>query len=279
MRIRKIIKDGFRGKPDFSDLLTNSFQIDDFLLSFECPNNIYSGCVYQDVVNLYGFDTNAEIERHEKVINLAYVLFCFHKVILNPIFPVNLQGKLFISLRIKSADRVIDTAEELSYFLEKDYLDFYHDPNPSEDSWRGSHTELMNNAYKWVNYRWGEEPETEEAEKKKEAYLIDEFMRAYPPIKCETVNIGKNRYSKYIEGNLKFKSDYRRVYNLPIKGRFFFSIEFYYLTEGSETKKKLIDWILNADETFEKRVLERLDVSPLIDSVVEPNVEKLSHDA
>lgn len=104
-------------------------------------------------------------------------------------------------------------------------------------------------------------------------------MRAYPPIKCETVNIGKNRYSKYIEGNLKFKSDYRRVYNLPIKGRFFFSIEFYYLTEGSETKKKLIDWILNADETFEKRVLERLDVSPLIDSVVEPNVEKLSHDA
>jgi hypothetical protein len=279
MRIRKIIKDGFRGKPDFSNLLSNSFRIDEFLLSFECPNNIYSGCVYQGLVNLEGFDTNAENERHEKVINLAYLLFCFHKVILNPIFPVNLQGKLFISLRIKSADRVINTVEELSYFLEKDYVDFYHDPNPSEDSWRGSHTALMDNAYKWVNYRWGEEPETEEAEKKKEAYLIDEFMRAYPPIKCETVNIGKNSYSKYIEGNLKFKSDYRRVYNLPIKGGFFFSIEFYYLTEGSETKKKLIDWILTADETFEKRVLERLEISPLIDSAIEPKVEKLSHDA
>lgn len=278
MRIRKIIKDGFRGKPDFSDLLINLFQIDDFLLSFECPNNIYSGCVYQDLVNLEGFDTNAENERHEKVINLAYVLFCFHKVILNPIFPVNLQGKLFISLRIKSADRVINTVEELSYYLVKDYVDFYHDPNPSEDSWRGCHTDMMNDFRRRANRQWGEEPETEEAEKEKEDYLIGAFMRGYPPIKCETVKIGKNSYSKYIEGNLKFKRDYRRVYNLPIKGEFFFSIEFYYLTEGSETKKKLIDWILTADETFEKRVLERLEISPLIDSAIEPKVEKISHD-
>ncbi len=279
MNVFNIMRDGFRGKPDFSHMLANSFKIDNLLLSFECPNNIQTGCVYKDTVNLDNFNSQTEIERHEKVINLAYVLFSFNKVIPNPIFPVNLQGRLFITLRIRSANKIIYTIEELSYFLQKDYFDFYHDKNPSADSFRGSHTEMMNDAYRWVNYRYGEEPETEEQKKNKEDYLIDEFMRAYPPIKCEAVNIGGNTYSKYIEGNLQYKRDYRRVYNLPIKGEFFLSLEFKYLTEGSRTKQKLIDWIRTADETFEKRVLERLDISPLIDSVVEPNVEKLTSES
>lgn len=52
MGLIKIFKDGFRGKPDFSNLLHNVFQIDDLVLSFECPNNIYEGHVYQDLVEL-----------------------------------------------------------------------------------------------------------------------------------------------------------------------------------------------------------------------------------
>ncbi|CAE6954341.1 DNAase [Vibrio sp. B1FLJ16] len=279
MCIFSYIKDGFRGKPDFSETLSNSFQIDDLLLSFECPNNIQAGCVYQDKVKLDDFCSQTEIERHEKALNLAYVLFSFNKVIPNPIFPVNLQGRVFITLRIKSANKKIYTIEELSYFLQKDYFDFYHDSNPSEDSMRGSHTEMMNDAYRWVNYRYGEEPETEEQEKKKEDYLIDAFMRAYPPIKCETVNIGRNTYSKYIEGNLKYKRDYRRVYNLPIKDKFFISIEFKCLPENYHRDKKLISWIRTADEAFEYQVLERLEISLLIDSAVEPNIEKISVDS
>ncbi len=52
MGLIKICKDGFRGKPDFLNLLHNVFQIDDLVLSFECPNNIYEGHVYQDLVEL-----------------------------------------------------------------------------------------------------------------------------------------------------------------------------------------------------------------------------------
>lgn len=278
MRILNIIKDGFRGKPDFSETLSNSFQIDDLLLSFECPNNIYSGCVYKDLIDLNAFDDECEVRDHEKLIRLAYVHFCFYKVISNPIFPVNLQGELFIRLRIRKAGVTINTVEELSGFLEKDYVEFYHDSNPSEDSMRGSHTRIMNRALEWVN-RWGEESESEEEEKEKKDYLTDAFMRAYPPIKCETVNIGRNTYSKYTEGNLKYKREYRRVYNLPIKDEFFFSIEFKYLPENYHRYKKLNSWIRTADETFEKQVLEKLEISPLIDSVVEPNVEKISVDS
>ncbi|TOH45754.1 DNAase, partial [Vibrio parahaemolyticus] len=52
MNFIKMCKDGFRGKPDFSNLLHNAFKIDDLVLSFECPNNIYEGHVHQDLVNL-----------------------------------------------------------------------------------------------------------------------------------------------------------------------------------------------------------------------------------
>ncbi len=275
MGIVNIIKDGFRGKPDFSETLSNSFQIDDLLIFFECPNNIFSGRVHKETIDLHAFDDECEVRRHEKLIRLAYVHFCFHKVILNPIFPVNLQGELFISLRIRAADNAITTVEELSVFLEKDYFEFYHGPNAIEDY----HTEYMKGLRKRANRRWGEEPETEERKKDKEDFLLRAFLRGYPPIKCETVNIGRNTYSKYAEGNLEHKLEYKRVYNLPIKDNFFFSIEFKYLPEDYCRYKKLNSWIRTADETFEKRVLEKLEISPLIDSVVEPNVEKISVDS
>ncbi len=86
MNFIKMCKDGFRGKPDFSNLLHNAFKIDDLVLSFECPNNIYEGHVHQDLVNLEQFDFESKIERHERFIKLAMVCFLFHKVMLNPCF-------------------------------------------------------------------------------------------------------------------------------------------------------------------------------------------------
>ncbi len=79
MSLIKICKDGFRGKPDFSNLLHNLFQIDDLVLSFECPNNIYEGHVYQDLVELKQFDIDSKVERHEKLIKLASIYFSFQK--------------------------------------------------------------------------------------------------------------------------------------------------------------------------------------------------------
>ncbi len=79
MGLIKICKDGFRGKPDFSNLLHNVFQIDDLVLSFECPNNIYEGHVYQDFVELKQFDVDSKVERHEKLIKLASIYFSFQK--------------------------------------------------------------------------------------------------------------------------------------------------------------------------------------------------------
>ncbi|EGR2558911.1 DNAase, partial [Vibrio alginolyticus] len=73
----KIFKDGFRGKPDFVHLLHNVFQIDDLVLSFECPNNIYEGHVYQDFIELQRFNIDSKVERHEKFIKLATIYFSF----------------------------------------------------------------------------------------------------------------------------------------------------------------------------------------------------------
>ncbi|MQE10007.1 DNAase, partial [Vibrio parahaemolyticus] len=103
MNFIKMCKDGFRGKPDFSNLLHNAFKIDDLVLSFECPNNIYEGHVHQDLVNLEQFDVESKIERHERFIKLATVCLLFLKVMLNPLFPVNKQGGFYIRLKVKLA--------------------------------------------------------------------------------------------------------------------------------------------------------------------------------
>ncbi len=276
MGLIKICKDGFRGKPDFSNLLHNVFQIDDLVLSFECPNNIYEGHVYQDLVELKKFDIDSKVERHEKLIKLASIYFSFQKKILNPLLPINKQGGLYIRLRIKSANENIHSVNQLSSLIEKEYVEFYHALESPEGSKKGDHTEMMNDAIDYANHRWGLEPINEEKKRAKEEFLVGEFLRGYPPIKCQAIDVGEKTYSKYVEGNLEYKKDYRRVYNLHIKNEFYFSIEFSYEIEPMFAQKKFLDWVRSADETFEKKVLELLELSPLVDSYTTSKVERLT---
>ncbi|ELI5394446.1 DNAase [Vibrio parahaemolyticus] len=276
MSLIKICKDGFRGKPDFSNLLHNVFQIDDLVLSFECPNNIYEGHVYQDLVELKQFDIDSKVERHEKLIKLASIYFSFQKKILNPLLPINKQGGLYIRLRIKSANDSIRSVNQLSSFIEKEYVEFYHALESPEGSKQGVHTAMMNDAIDYANHRWGLEPINEEKKRSKEEFLVGEFLRGYPPIKCQAIDVGEKTYSKYVEGNLEYKKDYRRVYNLHIKNEFYFSIEFLYEIEPMFAQKKFLDWVRSADETFEKKVLELLELSPLVDSYTSSKVERLT---
>ncbi|ENK2260176.1 DNAase [Vibrio parahaemolyticus] len=276
MSLIKICKDGFRGKPDFSNLLHNVFQIDDLVLSFECPNNIYEGHVYQDLVELKQFGIDSKVERHEKLIKLASIYFSFQKKILNPLLPINKQGGLYIRLRIKSANESIRSVNQLSSFIEKEYVEFYHALESPEGSKKGDHTEMMNDAIDYANHRWGLEPINEEKKRAKEEFLVGEFLRGYPPIKCQAIDVGEKTYSKYVEGNLEYKKDYRRVYNLHIKNEFYLSIEFLYEIEPMFAQKKFLDWVRSADETFEKKVLELLELSPLVDSYTTSKVERLT---
>lgn len=276
MGLIKICKDGFRGKPDFSNLLHNVFQIDDLVLSFECPNNIYEGHVYQDLVELKKFDIDSKVERHEKLIKLASIYFSFQKKILNPLLPINKQGGLYIRLRIKSTNESIRSVNQLSSLIEKEYVEFYHALESPEGSKKGDHTEMMNDAIDYANHRWGLEPINEEKKRAKEEFLVGEFLRGYPPIKCQAIDVGEKTYSKYVEGNLEYKKDYRRVYNLHIKNEFYFSIEFLYEIEPMFAQKKFLDWVRSADETFEKKVLELLELSPLVDSYTTSKVERLT---
>ncbi|AYF17137.1 TPA: DNAase [Vibrio parahaemolyticus] len=276
MGLIKIFKDGFRGKPDFSNLLHNVFQIDDLVLSFECPNNIYEGHVYQDLVELKQFDIDSKVERHEKLIKLASIYFSFQKKILNPLLPINKQGGLYIRLRIKSANESIHSVNQLSSLIEKEYVEFYLALESPEGSKKGDHTEMMNDAIDYANHRWGLEPINEEKKRAKEEFLVGEFLRGYPPIKCQAIDVGEKTYSKYVEGNLEYKKDYRRVYNLHIKNEFYFSIEFLYEIEPMFAQKKFLDWVRSADETFEKKVLELLELSPLVDSYTSSKVERLT---
>ncbi|ELB1483319.1 DNAase [Vibrio parahaemolyticus] len=276
MSLIKICKDGFRGKPDFSNLLHNVFQIDDLVLSFECPNNIYEGHVYQDLVELKQFDIDSKVERHEKLIKLASIYFSFQKKILNPLLPINKQGGLYIRLRIKSANESIHSVNQLSLLIEKEYVEFYHALESPEGSKKGDHTEMMNDAIDYAKHRWGLEPINEEKKRAKEEFLVGEFLRGSPPIKCQAIDVGEKTYSKYVEGNLEYKKDYRRVYNLHIKNEFYFSIEFLYEIEPMFAQKKFLDWVRSADETFEKKVLELLELSPLVDSYTTSKVERLT---
>ncbi|MGY5709136.1 DNAase [Vibrio cincinnatiensis] len=276
MGLIKIYKDGFRGKPDFSNLLHNLFQIDDLVLSFECPNNIYEGHIYQNLVELQRFNLESKVERHEKLIKLAAIYFSFQKKIINPLLPVNKQGGLYIRLRVKSSDEHISDINQLSSFIEKEYLEFYHALESPEGSRKGDHTDMMNDAIAYANHRWGAEPMNEAKKREKEEYLVGEFLRGYPPIKCQAIEIGDNTYSKYVEGNLEYKKDYRRVYNLHIKNEFYFSIEFLYEIEPIFAQKKFLDWVRSADETFEQKVLELLKLSPLVDSYTLSKAERLT---
>ncbi|MDF4310985.1 DNAase, partial [Vibrio parahaemolyticus] len=206
----------------------------------------------------------------------ASIYFSFQKKILNPLLPINKQGGLYIRLRIKSANESICSVNQLSSLIEKEYVEFYHALESPEGSKKGDHTEMMNDAIDYANHRWGLEPINEEKKRAKEEFLVGEFLRGYPPIKCQAIDVGEKTYSKYVEGNLDYKKDYRRVYNLHIKNEFYFSIEFLYEIEPMFAQKKFLDWVRSADETFEKKVLELLELSPLVDSYTTSKVERLT---
>ncbi len=95
------LKDGFRGTPEFSNLFYHAFQVDDLVILFECPDNIFEGAVYENKIELKNFNINSVNEDHDSIIKLAYVNFSFSRVIFNPIAPVNKQGDLFVRLGIK----------------------------------------------------------------------------------------------------------------------------------------------------------------------------------
>ncbi|TOP72761.1 DNAase, partial [Vibrio parahaemolyticus] len=176
----------------------------------------------------------------------------------------------------KSANESIRSVNQLSSLIEKEYVEFYHTLESPEGSKKGDHTEMMNDAIDYANHRWGLEPINEEKKRAKEEFLVGEFLRGYPPIKCQAIDVGEKTYSKYVEGNLEYKKDYRRVYNLHIKNEFYFSIEFLYEIEPMFAQKKFLDWVRSADETFEKKVLELLELSPLVDSYTTSKVERLT---
>lgn len=84
---------------------------------------------------------------------------------------MNTLGKLYINLRIKKSNVNIETESELSNFIEREYNDYYHDPNPCSDSMRGYHTDLMNDARISADQRWGVNPDDEDKIKKKKNIL------------------------------------------------------------------------------------------------------------
>lgn len=99
----------------------------------------------------------------------------------------------------------------------------------------------------------------------------------YPPIKCKEVNIGNHRCVKYEEGNVYYKYDLKRVYNIIITNGFYLSIEFWYKLDSSYVNRKLLNWVGDSDKEFEKEMLERLEISPFIDSCLGEKIDKINY--
>lgn len=90
-------------------------------------------------------------------------------------------------VRLKKVPQSFDGVESLNAVIEKEYLDFYHDPVPVERTLRGRHTEDMNHAFEYANKVWGEFPDSKEDKKEREEFLLDDYFRSYPPIHLSTV--------------------------------------------------------------------------------------------
>lgn len=277
MKIFKLLLDGFKGKPDLSEMSIDIFRVDDYLIKFEFPKDILEKRHYEDSFLFEDFNIKSTEYIHQKYVNLFYVGYSFRKIVTNYIFPVNTLGKLYINLRIKKSNATIETENELSNFIEREYNDYYHDPNPCSDSMRGYHTDLMNDARIIADQRWGVNPDDEDKIKKKEKYLIHSFFLGYPPIKCKEVNIGNHRCVKYEEGNINYKYDLKRVYNIIIMNGFYLSIEFWYKLDSSYVNRKLLNWVGDSDKEFEKEMLERLEISPFIDSCLGEKIDKINY--
>ncbi|MGF1726536.1 DNAase [Photobacterium nomapromontoriensis] len=275
MGLFKIMKDGFRGKPDFSSLRTNTYQIDDLLFTLSIPHNVTSGEDYYHIFQLIDFTEQAKVDDHETVLRLAYSQYYFNTKIINPLYPINSPGSVFVCLKLKKSNINVKDIKSLSDFLEKNYFEYYHDRDGNGKSCRGLHTYLMNEAYDFAKRCWGEEPENQDEIKEKKEFILDSFLRAYPPIKCEEVKIENNIFSKYNEGHIDKKNKYSRLYNLPLKDEYFLSIEFHYDIEATVDNKKFREWVRHADETFERLIMQTVDVSRVVDSVIDMPIQKI----
>ncbi|MCV3264276.1 hypothetical protein OGZ01_23755 [Vibrio harveyi] len=171
MKIFKLLLDGFKGKLDLSEMSIDIFRVDDYLIKFEFPKDTLEKRHYEDSFLFEDFNIKSTEYIHQKYVNLFYVGYSFRKIVTNYIFPVNTLGKLYINLRIKKSNTTIETENELSNFIEREYNDYYHDPNPCSDSMRGYHTDLMNDARIIADQRWGVNPDDEDKIKKKKNIL------------------------------------------------------------------------------------------------------------
>lgn len=110
----------------------------------------------------------------------------------------------------------------------------------------------------------------------------DYKYRTEPPFTClfqslpKFLTMGKQTYSKYVEGDINYKHIFQRVYNLPLKDNYMLSFLFKYRLEGEASKKKFRKWLLSSDETFEHKILETLDISRLVDASTEHEIVFIS---
>ncbi|EOT1824542.1 Mg-dependent DNase [Vibrio vulnificus] len=272
----KSFRDGFRGKPNFVSRAHARYRIGDHLYEFSFPDNYSSFKYYLQETNLDVLNDSADPNFFEHKVDLGFFSYRFHNVIINPIDPYNSQGLLLVIVRLKKVPQSFDGVESLNAVIEKEYLDFYHDPVPVERTLRGRHTEDMNHAFEYAKKRWDEYSDDED-KKSRDTYILGNYMRAYPPIKCTSITLGKQTYSKYVEGDINYKHIFQRVYNLPLKDNYMLSFLFKYRLEGEASKKKFRKWLLSSDETFEHKILETLDISRLVDVSFEQPLDVLSH--
>ncbi|WP_438468541.1 Mg-dependent DNase [Vibrio vulnificus] len=272
----KSFRDGFRGKPNFVSRAHARYRIDDHLYEFSFPDNYSSFKYYLQETNLDVLNGSADPNFFEHKVDLGFFSYRFHNVIINPIDPYNSQGLLLVIVRLKKVPQSFDGIESLNAVIEQEYLDFYHDPVPVERTLRGRHTEDMNHAFEYAKKRWDDYSDDED-KKSRDTYILGNYMRAYPPIKCTSITLGKQTYSKYVEGDINYKHIFQRVYNLPLKDNYMLSFLFKYRLEGEASKKKFRKWLLSSDETFEHKILETLDISRLVDSSFEQPLDVLSH--
>lgn len=272
----KSFRDGFRGKPNFVSRAHARYRIDDHLYEFSFPDNYSSFKYYLQETNLDVLNGSADPNFFEHKVDLGFFSYRFHNVIINPIDPYNSQGLLLVIVRLKKVPQSFDGIESLNVVIEQEYLDFYHDPVPVERTLRGRHTEDMNHAFEYAKKRWDDYSDDED-KKSRDTYILGNYMRAYPPIKCTSITLGKQTYSKYVEGDINYKHIFQRVYNLPLKDNYMLSFLFKYRLEGEASKKKFRKWLLSSDETFEHKILETLDISRLVDTSFEQPLDVLSH--
>ncbi|MEF1262806.1 Mg-dependent DNase, partial [Vibrio harveyi] len=70
MKIFKLLLDGFKGKPDLSEMSIGIFRVDDYLIKFEFPKDILEKRHYEDSFLLEDFNIKSTEYIHQKYVNL-----------------------------------------------------------------------------------------------------------------------------------------------------------------------------------------------------------------